>query len=385
MRKIIPAILFVAIPVASSAAGTCNAILNMGLYNTSAASSSTDAESLALSTFCSADYSNNSTLSTQSAQIEASYGLFSGGAGGNASKQDIITKQSQVCTLGFNSSAYSNKTSGYSKTIYQGSLDAWNKCLQIAAKGLEFSILPSSTLQGITVVITAKSGLSAIYYGVEQFGSGTSKCTTMANGKVLNPSASDPFIFSAASNVTITCKRNLIVKGSDLSADAQDLVFVTSADSMTVPLAAIGNFSRVTADKIKSDTIATMGLSGSVVAFSNKNCPKGWELYKEARGRTIIGSGEGDGLSKRIFGSMGGTEKHKLTVAEMPQHTHDFTGIGINYGAMVMVADYTNSIALGKSQLAGQYTPSGNISQSGGGGEHENMQPWLALQYCVKQ
>ncbi|MBL8507798.1 MAG: hypothetical protein JNM11_04990 [Chitinimonas sp.] len=385
MRKIIHALLLIAIPIASNASETCNTILTMGLYNTTTASSSTDAQSLALSTFCSADYSNNSISSTQSAQIEASYGLFSGGAGGTASKQDIITKQSQVCTLGFNSSAYSNKTSGYSKIIYQGSLDAWNKCQHIATKGVEFSIQPSSTLLGVTVLITAKPGLSAIYYGVEQLGSGTSKCTTMANGKVLNPSASEPFIFTASSNVTITCKRNLVANGSDLSADAQDLVFVTSADSLTVPLAAIGNFSRVTADKIKSDTIATIGLSGSVVAFSSQNCPTGWKPYEKARGRTIIGSGEGTGLSNRIFNSMGGTEKHKLTIAEIPQHSHDFFGTGFNFGSMDMSAAYTNSIAMGKSQLAAKFTPSGSLSQTGGGGEHENMQPWLALQYCVKQ
>lgn len=385
MKKQLTVFLLLATPVISNAGESCNALLNVGLYNTSISSSSNDAQSLALSTFCSADYSNSSTSNSQSAQIEASYGLFSGGAGGTASRQDIITKQSQVCTSGFNSSAYSNRTSSYSRTLYQGALDAWNKCQQIANQGLVFSVQPSSTMQGVTVLIAAQSGLKATYYGVEQFGSGTSACTTMANGQVLNPSASKPFEFTAASKVTVTCKRNVVANGPDLSADAQDLVFVTSADSLTVPLAAIGNFSRITADKIKNDAVASIGLSGAVVAFSNSNCPPGWKIYEKTRGRTIIGAGKGDGLTERKFDSTGGVEKHQLTVSEMPQHSHDFFGIGFDYGAMDMGQSYSNSIALGKNPIGRQYTPSGSLSDVGGNSAHENMQPWVALQYCVKQ
>ncbi|MEI6746339.1 MAG: hypothetical protein WCL34_10280 [Methylococcaceae bacterium] len=79
-------------PTASFAAdvngfNSCNALLTAGIYNTSQSSNATDSESLRKSSFCSADYSLVSNKSSQqyssgqSAQIEASYGLFSGGAG----------------------------------------------------------------------------------------------------------------------------------------------------------------------------------------------------------------------------------------------------------------------------------------------------------------
>ncbi|WP_155931071.1 hypothetical protein [Methylomonas sp. 11b] len=252
------ALLTLVFPIISNAnSDSCNALLNVGLYNTTIASSATDAHSLALSTFCSFDYNNSFISSAQSAQIEASYGLFSGGAGGSANRQEIITKQSQVCTSGFNSSAYSNKASSYSQSVYQGTLDAWNKCQQIANKGLVFEVQPTSTMQGIGVSITAPSGFDATFFGVNQIGSGTSKCTINENGNVITSIDKNPFKFTASSKVTVICKRNMDKHGNDLSADQQDLIFVTSADNLTVPLPAIGAFSRVTADKIKEDAITS--------------------------------------------------------------------------------------------------------------------------------
>jgi len=228
----------------------------MGLYNVTQSDSAKAAEYQAMATFCAYDYSSSNISSSQSAQIEASYGLFSGGAGGSASRQEIITKQSQVCSLGFNSSKYWEKASAYSRTVYQGSLDAWNRCQELANKGMEFDVQPSSTMQGVNVAITAPSGYQAIFYGVTQHGQGRSTCKIMANGKITPISLTKPFTFDAASKVTVDCNRIMKKNGNDLSADAQDMVFVTSAKNLVVPLAAIGSFSRVTADQLRSETKA---------------------------------------------------------------------------------------------------------------------------------
>lgn len=252
-KRILFAIVSLASSMAVISAEDCNSLLNLGLYNVNQSNSASDAQAMARSTFCSADYNNSSTSSSQAAAIEASYGLFSGGASGSVSRQEIITKQSQLCTSGFNSSAYSATASSYAKTVYQGTLDAWNKCKELANRGLVFSIQPSSTLQGVSVSITAPTGLTAIFYGIAQYGAGESVCKTMANGKVLDVSTSSPFTFTAASKVTASCTRKMKASAGDLTADAQDLVFITSADNLTVPLAAIGNFSRLTADQIKAD------------------------------------------------------------------------------------------------------------------------------------
>lgn len=282
MRKLLFALIMLVNPYVASAAGeSCNALLNLGLYNVTQSSSASDGQSLTLSSFCSADYSSSSISSSQSAAIEASYGMFGGSASGSSGRQEIITKQSQLCTSGFDSNKYSNQASDYSKTVYQGALDAWNKCQALANQGLVFDVQPSSTMQGISVSITAPTGFAATFYGVTQYGSGQSTCTIMANGKVLPISSARPFKFNASSKVTVTCKREMIVNDQDLSADAQDLVFVTSADNLTIPLAAIGSFSRVTADKIKADAnlnaqalvdrLKTQLTDGSIMVESSNN------------------------------------------------------------------------------------------------------------------
>ena len=163
--------------VAWSGGESCNALLKLGLYNVTQSSSSIDAQSLITSTFCSYDYSQISETDTSALAIKAAYGLFSGGASGSVSKQDIITKQSSVCTSGFGSSKYIQNTSDYSKTVYQGSLDAWNKCQEIAAQNLSFNVQPSSTMQGVSVSISVPSGYDAWFYGVEQYGAGRSDCS----------------------------------------------------------------------------------------------------------------------------------------------------------------------------------------------------------------
>ncbi len=45
-------------------------------------------------------------------------------------------------------------------------------------------------------------------------------------------------------------------------------------------------------------------------------------MLPDLRGRTLIHEGEGPGLTPRIFGQYGGVEAVRLTVAQMPEHTH---------------------------------------------------------------
>jgi hypothetical protein len=115
------------LPITSFAAdvngfNSCNALLTAGIYNTSQSSNETDSESLKKSSFCSADYSNKETSSSQKASIEASYGLFDGGASGSANSSAITTMQKNVCTSGFDSSQYSSQASQFARNVYQGAL-----------------------------------------------------------------------------------------------------------------------------------------------------------------------------------------------------------------------------------------------------------------------
>ena len=233
---------------------SCNSLLKLGLYNVTQSSSSIDAQSLVTSTFCSFDYSKIEETSTSAAAIKAAYGLFSGGASGSVSKQEIITKQSSVCTSGFDSSKYISNTTAYSKTVYQGSLDAWNKCQEIAAQNLNFNVQPSSTMQGVSVSISVPPGYDAWFYGVAQYGSGHSDCSVFGSNGLMNVTMTSPVKFNAASSLTVSCARQMAQIGNDFFADAQDLVFITSRDNLTVPLAPMGSLSRLTVDQINGQT-----------------------------------------------------------------------------------------------------------------------------------
>ena len=84
---------------------------------------------------------------------------------------------------------------------------------------------------------------------------------------------------------------------------------------------------------------------GSIIAFAGKNPPEGWLLcngqqiadetkYVELRavlgvnlvpnlsGRTLIGAGQGAGLTARPLYQQGGAETHKLAENELAEHHH---------------------------------------------------------------
>lgn len=95
----------------------------------------------------------------------------------------------------------------------------------------------------------------------------------------------------------------------------------------------------------------------------------------DIRGRVPIGSGSGAGLTNRILGNIGGAERHQLTVDEMPAHTHTEN---ISSGNLPIENDtpdvYNNQTS--------SYT--GNTGSTGGDQSHNNMQPFIVLNYLIK-
>ncbi|HEX8170521.1 MAG TPA: tail fiber protein [Thermoanaerobaculia bacterium] len=96
------------------------------------------------------------------------------------------------------------------------------------------------------------------------------------------------------------------------------------------------------------------------------------------RGRAGIGVGPG-----YQAGSRGGETTHTLTNAEMPQHTHVLQ-------AAAQAPDATSPAvnALAQAQLwtappANATTSNANVRISGLSQPHENMQPYLVLNFCI--
>ena len=82
-------------------------------------------------------------------------------------------------------------------------------------------------------------------------------------------------------------------------------------------------------DSLKILTGATVAIPQNAVVAFNRQCPAGWELFRDAAGRMIVGVGQGDGLRNRGLEERGGAETHTLTIAEMPRHSHE--GGGTNH------------------------------------------------------
>ncbi len=104
----------------------------------------------------------------------------------------------------------------------------------------------------------------------------------------------------------------------------------------------------------------------------------------DLRGRTSVGMGQGPGLAGYVQGQVGGTETVTLAAAQLPAHNHSvaaasaatgkspaaalpgYTADGSTYGT-------TSDLAMSPTMVGG----------GGGGQPHPNLQPYLALNWCI--
>jgi microcystin-dependent protein len=114
----------------------------------------------------------------------------------------------------------------------------------------------------------------------------------------------------------------------------------------------------------------------------------------DMRGRVPVHQGQGGGLSSYTLGQSGGVESVTLTTQQIPIHNHFLLAnaspaSSANPSANLTVAfenvsQSPNPFAYLPYDGTGQVTmPANSIGQSGGNQPHENIQPILALNYCI--
>ena len=119
---------------------------------------------------------------------------------------------------------------------------------------------------------------------------------------------------------------------------------------------------------------------GCVIAWYGQNHPEGWVICDgtqgtpDLRGRFVLGEGHGPGLTSRTSNQIGGEENHRLTVDEMPSHSHHYYR-GHNRNSGGGTADV---------QHVTDDTSSRNTDNTGGNIAHNNMPPYRVLTYIMK-
>ena len=115
---------------------------------------------------------------------------------------------------------------------------------------------------------------------------------------------------------------------------------------------------------------------GMVAAFDLAGtCPAGWIEFSDAAGRTIIGTGQGEGLSRRKYRDAGGKEQKTLTISELPPHTHP---------GNVSIGGYSFEHHKWNDRLPGEKWKQ-ETGSTGDGKSFDIMPPFIALTFCKKQ
>jgi microcystin-dependent protein len=115
----------------------------------------------------------------------------------------------------------------------------------------------------------------------------------------------------------------------------------------------------------------------------------------DLRGCVPIGQGQGRGLSSYQLGERVGVEQVALAATQLPTHSHRL-GASAGPGAVGIPAGDRLLAGVGGQAASGEfqtpaYAPSGqqtsldavSIGSAGGGQPHSNIQPYLAINFCI--
>ena len=156
---------------------------------------------------------------------------------------------------------------------------------------------------------------------------------------------------------------------------------------------------------------------GQIMAFGGNFAPQGWALcdgsllpisqyetlftligttyggdgqttfaLPDLRGRAALHQGQGPGLSSYSLGQSGGAEAVTLTVGQLPPHSHPAmgssgAGASPSPSGAVWAGSPVNIYAGGAAANAAMSATA--ISASGGSQPHDNMLPFVTLNFCI--
>ena len=135
-----------------------------------------------------------------------------------------------------------------------------------------------------------------------------------------------------------------------------------------------------------SQNTALFSLLGTVYGGDGKST----FALPDLQGNAAMHPGQGQGLSLRDLGEIGGAENVTLLTSEMPFHTHTlqaFNQAGDQFGPNAngnFALTRSNGGAVYNTTISNivQFAPQA-LSPAGGSLPHNNMQPYLTLNFCI--
>ena len=113
----------------------------------------------------------------------------------------------------------------------------------------------------------------------------------------------------------------------------------------------------------------------------------------DLRGRVPIGQGQSPGGSAYVIGSVQGEEAVTLLASQIPPHSHPFPAVAAQAttnapsGALPAEGHGSGRGAFPVNLYAPLQTAvplaSGQVAPAGGGHAHNNLQPYLTLNWCI--
>jgi len=125
----------------------------------------------------------------------------------------------------------------------------------------------------------------------------------------------------------------------------------------------------------------------------------------DTRGRSLIGAGNGPGLSNYNLGQRGGVETVTLNVNQLPAHNHGATttvtatatangnsagnqtnpdgNVWAQKGRTNIYSDQTPDVTMSASAIDVTATATTAVANSGSGQSHENRSPYLAVNWII--
>jgi microcystin-dependent protein len=111
----------------------------------------------------------------------------------------------------------------------------------------------------------------------------------------------------------------------------------------------------------------------------------------DLRGRVVVGSegnAAGPGLTPRPLGEKGGAQSVSLSALEIPSHTHSANAVGPGGNSNDAIGNFwADDVGVSSGTYhSGPETGTMNsnaIGNAGGSQSHNNMQPYLAVNYII--